>query len=140
MFSLTYIRVRARHSDENLSQEHHKLVDDSGQQVKFRDQTEAPEKREDVVLRLWRQLPTEYPFLNMYTIGGVLTLFWGYRMSRTFNKLMDVRFADINYQLRRPDVIANKVIALKFLALPLTVIPVCAALTYWLSTVGSSGP
>jgi hypothetical protein len=47
-------------------------------------------------------------------------------MSKTFNKLMDVRFADFNYQLRRPDVIANKVVALKFLALPLLFIPMGA--------------
>lgn len=33
------------------------------------------------------------------------------------------RYADINYQLRRPDVLANKVVALKFLALPMTLIP-----------------
>merc|ERR1712224_1117194 len=90
MFSLTYIRVRARHHDEDLSQGHHKLVNEQGKEVKFRDQPEAPEKREDVVLRLWRQLPTEYPLLNLYTLCGGLTFFWAYRMSKTFNKLMDV--------------------------------------------------
>ncbi|CAE7308998.1 unnamed protein product, partial [Symbiodinium pilosum] len=43
---------------------------------------------------------------------------WG-----AFTRLMIIRYADVNYQLRRPDVLANKVVALRFLALPLLFVP-----------------
>mmetsp|Transcript_23585 Transcript_23585/g.59959 ORF Transcript_23585/g.59959 Transcript_23585/m.59959 type:complete len:247 (+) Transcript_23585:76-816(+) len=128
--SLAYIRAKAKMFDEENSQAYHKLEDKHGNPVAFADQPkELAGSKEDIVLRVWRQLP-EIPMPNLYAVGGVLTGLWAYRMFGTFNRLMTVRFADINYQLRRPDVLANKVVALKYLALPLAVIPVGAALCF----------
>jgi len=39
----------------------------------------------------------------------------------------------VHYQLRRPDVLANKVVALRYLAFPLAVVPI-AALGIWAAT------
>eukprot|EP00434_Breviolum_minutum_P021242 symbB.v1.2.018739.t1/scaffold1478.1/size117722/8 len=114
-------KAKAKLTHEDFSQAHHTLLDRSGEQVKFDDQPEVP-KHEDIVLRLWRRLP-ETPLPNLYWLGGLFTAFWAYRMWGAFNRLMVIRYADINYQLRRPDVLANKVVALKFLALPLTFVP-----------------
>eukprot|EP00913_Durusdinium_trenchii_P017490 g16436.t1 len=88
------------------AQAHHTLKDHRGHEVKFEDQPEVPQQ-EDIVLRLWRRLP-ETPLPNLYWLGGLFTAFWAYRMWGAFNRLMVIRYADINYQLRRPDVLANK--------------------------------
>merc|ERR1711945_48175 len=62
-----------------------------------------------------------------------------YRMWGVFNRLMVIRYADVSYQLRRPDVLAIKVVALKYLALPLAAVP-CAALgLYGLTSVAVWG-
>ncbi|CAK9107653.1 unnamed protein product [Durusdinium trenchii] len=139
--SLSYIRAKAKLSHEDFSQAHHTLKDHRGHEVKFEDQPEVPQQ-EDIVLRLWRRLP-ETPLPNLYWLGGLFTAFWAYRMWGAFNRLMVIRYADINYQLRRPDVLANKVVALKFLALPLTLVPAImlgsvAFSAWWWSPLGSA--
>mmetsp|Transcript_149310 Transcript_149310/g.212264 ORF Transcript_149310/g.212264 Transcript_149310/m.212264 type:complete len:239 (+) Transcript_149310:43-759(+) len=120
--SLSYIRAKAKLGHEDFSQAHHRLEDRRGNEVRFSDQSEAPEQKEDIVLRLWRRLP-ETPLPNLYWVGGIFTVIWGYRMWGAFTRLMIIRYADVNYQLRRPDVLANKVVALRFLVLPLLVVP-----------------
>mmetsp|Transcript_24168 Transcript_24168/g.63803 ORF Transcript_24168/g.63803 Transcript_24168/m.63803 type:complete len:253 (-) Transcript_24168:33-791(-) len=124
--SLSYIRARAKMYDEDNSQSYHKaLKNEKGETLTFHDQTTPAGPQEDIVIRMWRELP-DLPLPNLYAVGGLLTAFWAYRMHGTFDRLMIVRFADVGYQLRRPDVLANKVLALKYLALPLAVIPVGA--------------
>eukprot|EP00930_Biecheleria_cincta_P090019 TRINITY_DN79377_c0_g1_i1.p1 TRINITY_DN79377_c0_g1~~TRINITY_DN79377_c0_g1_i1.p1 ORF type:complete len:244 (-),score=33.34 TRINITY_DN79377_c0_g1_i1:78-809(-) len=136
--SLAYIRAKAAVEGENTEQAYQKLEDNRGKQVPFSDQPEMPGKREDIVLRIWRRLP-EVPLPNLYVAGGLLTAFWAYRMWGVFNRLMVIRYADVSYQLRRPDVLANKVVALKYLALPLAAVP-CAALgLYGLTSVAVWG-
>eukprot|EP00443_Scrippsiella_acuminata_P114530 CAMPEP_0115590090 /NCGR_PEP_ID=MMETSP0272-20121206/9585_1 /TAXON_ID=71861 /ORGANISM="Scrippsiella trochoidea, Strain CCMP3099" /LENGTH=225 /DNA_ID=CAMNT_0003025275 /DNA_START=21 /DNA_END=694 /DNA_ORIENTATION=- len=126
--SLSYVRARAKWQDEDNAQAYQRLENRHGEEVKFADQPkDMAGVKEDIVLRVWRQLP-EIPLPNLYAVGGVLTCLWAYRMFGTFNRLMTVRFGDINYQLRRPDVLANKVVALKYLALPLAIVPVGAVL------------
>jgi len=129
LVSLSYIRARAGFEHEDNSQEHHKLKGERGEAVAFADQPQMPGRREDIVLRVWRQLP-EVPLPNLYIVGGCLTAIWAYRMWGAFNRLMVVRFSDIHYQLRRPDVLANKLIAVKYLALPLGVVPLGALLCW----------
>eukprot|EP00928_Gymnodinium_smaydae_P046600 TRINITY_DN31050_c0_g1_i1.p1 TRINITY_DN31050_c0_g1~~TRINITY_DN31050_c0_g1_i1.p1 ORF type:complete len:238 (-),score=38.57 TRINITY_DN31050_c0_g1_i1:103-816(-) len=136
-FSLAYVRFRAKLSDEDRAQEYHKLLDERGQQVKFHDQSSVS-KEEDIVLRIWRQMPST-PLPNLYVAAGLLTAFWAYRVGRTFNALMIVRYSDIHYQLKRPDVLANKVVALKYLALPLAIIPVGVGACALLGGVGRDG-
>jgi len=130
--SLSYIRARAAYHHQDLSQEYHNAHDHEGNPIKFADQPTVPGKQEDIVIRIWRQLP-EVPLPNLYLVGGCFTVVWAYRMWGSFNRLMGVRYADVHYQLRRPDVLANKVVALRYLALPLAVVPV-AALGVWAAT------
>lgn len=128
--SVSYIRYQARAQDQHLEQAHHQLRDRHGNLIPFADQPkEVAGEKEDIVLRLYRQCP-EVPLPNMYVAGGIFTGLWAYRMSGTLNRLMTVRYADIGYQLRRPDVLANKVVALKYLALPLAFIPAVALLGF----------
>lgn len=137
--SLAYVRAKAKIWDEEMAQAYQQLEDKHGKEVRFQDQPrEIAGSKEDIVLRFYRELP-ELPMPNLYAVGGVLTALWAYRMFGTFNRLMTVRFADINYQLRRPDVLANKVVALKYLALPLAVVPVGAALCYAASLPSEGG-
>lgn len=131
-FSMTYVKWRAKLLDEDRSQAYHDLKDERGDTVRFADQGPAPEKHEDIVIQLYRKLPS-VPLPNLYLVAGCLTAFWAYRAGNTFNKLMIVRYSDIGYQLRRPDVLANKVVALKYLFLPLAVIPGCALFAAGLS-------
>eukprot|EP00929_Paragymnodinium_shiwhaense_P052739 TRINITY_DN26415_c0_g1_i1.p1 TRINITY_DN26415_c0_g1~~TRINITY_DN26415_c0_g1_i1.p1 ORF type:complete len:258 (+),score=34.29 TRINITY_DN26415_c0_g1_i1:95-775(+) len=111
LVSLTYVRWRAKLQYDDKSQDYHTLKGDRGEVVKFSDQQQAPLKDDDIVLRLYRQMPS-IPLPNLYVAAGVLTSFWMY--------------SDVHYQLRRPDVLAHKVVALKYLALPLGVIPLGA--------------
>ncbi|CAE7205970.1 KEX1 [Symbiodinium natans] len=114
--------AKAKLGQEDFSQAHQRLEDRRGKEVKFSDQPEVPGPKEDIVLRLWRRLP-ETPLPNLYWVGGIFTAIWGYRMWGAFTRLMIIRYADVNYQLRRPDVLANKVVALRYLVLPLLVVP-----------------
>eukprot|EP00933_Yihiella_yeosuensis_P030292 TRINITY_DN23952_c0_g1_i1.p1 TRINITY_DN23952_c0_g1~~TRINITY_DN23952_c0_g1_i1.p1 ORF type:complete len:247 (+),score=34.82 TRINITY_DN23952_c0_g1_i1:55-795(+) len=136
--SLSYIRAKDKLEHNDLEQAHHTLLDKKGNPVAFADQPHVPGKKEDVVLRLWRQLP-DVPLPNLYIVGGVLTGIWAYRMWGSFNRLMIIRFSDINYQVRRPDVLANKVIALKYLALPLAAVPLLCFGTYGLMSLATRG-
>mmetsp|Transcript_42818 Transcript_42818/g.96707 ORF Transcript_42818/g.96707 Transcript_42818/m.96707 type:complete len:237 (-) Transcript_42818:81-791(-) len=138
LISLSYIRTRARWEHNETSQEYQKLEDEQGQVRRFVDQPEVPGKREDIVLRIWRQCP-EIPLPNLYVLGGCLTAIWAYRMWGAFGRLMEVRYADIGYQLRRPDVLANKVVALKYLAVPVFFIP-AGALLCWGTAVATTRP
>mmetsp|Transcript_29425 Transcript_29425/g.84207 ORF Transcript_29425/g.84207 Transcript_29425/m.84207 type:complete len:246 (+) Transcript_29425:75-812(+) len=137
LVSLSYIRARARFENEHNEQAYHQLKGDRGENVAFADQPQVPGRREDIVLRLWRQLP-EVALPNLYIVGGCLTAVWAYRMWGAFNRLMVVRYSDVHYQLRRPDVLANKVVALKYLALPLGVVPVGALLCWYAAASGSA--
>lgn len=128
LVSLTYVRFRAKQNDDK-SQEYQTLLNERGDVVKFADQSKAPVKDDDIVLRLYRQLPA-VPLPNLYLAAGVLTSFWMYRVWGTFNKLMVVRYSDVHYQLVRPDVLSRKVVALKYLAVPLGVIPL-GAMTFF---------
>ncbi|CAK0856528.1 unnamed protein product, partial [Prorocentrum cordatum] len=104
--SLSYIRARDRWQHEDNSQPHQHLENERGDAVRFKDQPQLPQ-HEDIVLRVWRQLPA-VPLPNLYVAGGLLSALWAYRMWGAFSRLMVVRYSDIGYQLRRPDVLAHK--------------------------------
>lgn len=134
--SLSYIRARARLVDDDNSQPYQNLTGERGEAVLFADQPKPRDQEEDIVLRIWRRCPS-IPLPNLYIVGGTLTAVWGYRMIGVFNRLMVVRYGDIHYQLKRPDVLANKVVAVKYLALPLGIVPVGALLCCGLVTAFS---
>mmetsp|Transcript_26240 Transcript_26240/g.66877 ORF Transcript_26240/g.66877 Transcript_26240/m.66877 type:complete len:244 (-) Transcript_26240:10-741(-) len=136
--SLSYIRAKAKMFDEDNSQSYHQgLKNEKGEVLTFHDQKTPGGPQEDIVLRVWRELP-DVPLPNLYVVGGLLTAFWAYRIYGTFDRLMIVRYGDIGYQLRRPDVLANKVVALKYLALPLALVP-AGAIGCFLAVSGGEG-
>ena len=47
---------------------------------------------------------------SWYHIGGAMACVWMYKCKHRFHMLMTIRYSDICYQLRRPDVLANKVV------------------------------
>ncbi len=55
-----------------------------------------------------------------------LTALWTWRSVRAVQGLLRARFADVGYQLTRPDVLRRKIFAWKFLATPLFALPVAA--------------
>merc|ERR1719253_314619 len=67
---------------------------------------------------------------NLYLVAGLLAGVWAFRAGRTFNMLMGCRYSDVLYQLRRPDVLANKVIVLKYFGLPIAFVPICALIFF----------
>merc|ERR1719456_139150 len=104
------------------------LKDDRGRPLEFADQGKAP-KDDDIVMKLYRQMP-QLPMPNLYAVAGVLAAFWAYRSGRTFNMLMESRYSDVLYQLRRPDVLSNKVVAMKYCALPVALVPMAAVICF----------
>jgi len=136
--SLSYIRAKAKMFDDDNSQPYQDLIGEGGKPIRWADQPNIDRNPEDIVLRIWRQCPS-VPLPNLYVMGGVFTGIWAYRMIGVFNRLMVVRYGDVHYQLKRPDVLANKVVALKYLALPVAIIPVSALLCYGLAAY-VSGP
>lgn len=129
ILSLGYVRARLHYIHDDVSQPYHDLKGERGELVPFKDQPKVPGRQEDIVLRLWRQLP-DVPLPNLYIVAPLLTAVWAYRMWGVFNRLMVVRFGDIHYQIIRPDVLNNKIVAVKYLALPLAIVPGCALLWY----------
>eukprot|EP00920_Eleutheroschizon_duboscqi_P033814 GHVT01081177.1.p1 GENE.GHVT01081177.1~~GHVT01081177.1.p1 ORF type:complete len:201 (+),score=33.32 GHVT01081177.1:86-688(+) len=62
-------------------------------------------------------------------IAAGLTLWWGTRAVRRIHALLERRYADIPYQLRRPDALANRIVAFKYLVGGSLLVPAgCAAL------------
>lgn len=53
------------------------------------------------------------PPLVALAVGS--TLWWGWRSVRTLEKELERRYADIAYQIRRPDALSNRIVAFKYL-------------------------
>ena len=61
------------------------------------------ERLPNLALRLWSDS-------SWYHFGAAMACVWVYKCKYRFHMLMTIRYSDICYQLRRPDVLANKVI------------------------------
>lgn len=133
--SLSYLKWRERATHQDLTQPHHDIRDDRGARVKFDDEPELQKQRDDDLTMLsasWKWTQEQIERLpqvcqpSLYHVAALMTGFWAYRCYRTFNELMIVRYADIAYQIRRPDVLANKVVALKYLGIGGCIVPIIA--------------
>jgi len=65
------------------------------------------------------------------TLAG--TCLWGFRSFRAVNALLARRYADSTYQILRPDVLKNRVSALKHLGTGLFLVPASAVGFVWYS-------
>lgn len=73
----------------------------------------------------------QFPRPTILQVTTALTLLWGFRFLRSVNLLMERRFSDACYQILRPDVLRNRVSAVKYFGGGLLVIPAIAAMTCW---------
>jgi len=66
----------------------------------------------------FRSVCREHSSLVSFGLCGVVMSVWLVRCYGAFNRLMITRYGDIHYQIRRPDLIQEKLIAMKYLLLP----------------------
>jgi len=71
------------------------------------------------------------PDVSPLILCGTLSLLWAVRSFGAMNKVLNRRYSDIVYQIRRPDVIANRVTACKYLGLGGLVVPGLFGGSYW---------
>lgn len=84
----------------------------------------------DFVRYLRNSLPDVSPLVLCATLSGL----WAIRSFAAMNKVLTRRYSDIVYQIRRPDVIANRITAWKILGVGGMLIPAAgAAYAYHLS-------
>eukprot|EP00918_Siedleckia_nematoides_P101431 GHVU01221558.1.p1 GENE.GHVU01221558.1~~GHVU01221558.1.p1 ORF type:complete len:211 (+),score=22.70 GHVU01221558.1:1749-2381(+) len=88
----------------------------------FEDAPKRLPERVPVGSRLLTRLGEVYTFSPWHLAAGCMA-WWSYRVVRTANKLLTLKYADVAYQLRRPDSIANRVRAFKVLVIGGCAIP-----------------
>ena len=66
--------------------------------------------------------------LEMAAVG---TCLWGFRSVTAINALLVQRYADVTYQILRPDVLKNRVFALKYFGSGLLVVPILTLGLAW---------
>ncbi|CDJ49709.1 hypothetical protein, conserved [Eimeria brunetti] len=64
-----------------------------------------------------------HPLKYLTLAAGLLTGFWGWRAARSIERVVARRYADIAYQIRRPDALSARITAFKFLVLGGLVLP-----------------
>lgn len=69
---------------------------------------------------------------NAFQITIGLTAWWGYRSLRSMGKVLDINYSDLVYQIRRPDIIANRITAFKYLVVGGAFVPLSVFGTYYL--------
>jgi hypothetical protein len=79
-----------------------------------------------------RRLRDFIPETSPLVLCAALSLLWAVRSFGAMNKVLNRRYSDIVYQIRRPDVIANRAIAWRHLGLGGLIVP-CAfvSIVYW---------
>ena len=77
----------------------------------------------EFVQRVRGVIPEFSPLVLCAALSGL----WAIRAFGAMNKVLNRRYSDIVYQIRRPDVIANRLTAWKYLGLGGLVIPLVAA-------------
>lgn len=77
---------------------------------------------------------TAHPLKYLPLAAGVLTCIWGWRVARSIERVVALRYSDIAYQIRRPDALTSRISAFKFLVLGGLVLPSSAvAFASWQS-------
>jgi hypothetical protein len=67
------------------------------------------------------------PDMSPLVLCGALSALWAVRSIGAMNKVLNRRYADIVYQIRRPDIISNRITAWKYLGLGGMIVPAAAA-------------
>jgi hypothetical protein len=67
------------------------------------------------------------PDISPLVLCSALSALWAIRAFSAMNKVLSRRYSDIVYQIRRPDVIANRITAWKFLGIGGILIPAVGA-------------
>lgn len=114
LFSITALSYRDRQLDKTGAGQY---VDAEGRVIKFDDQ--APEARQES----WKAWIRSWYEPHPLHFAGAVSALWVYQAYGTFTRLMVGRYADITYQLRRPDVLANKIVVLKYLGVGCAAVP-----------------
>ena len=88
-----------------------------------------------------RAMRDSLPDVSPLVVCGALSLLWAVRAFGAMNKVLNRRYSDIVYQIRRPDVIANRITAWRVLGLGCMVVPVAVgSVVYWSSSHDSNVP
>lgn len=114
LFSITALSYRDRQIDKTGGGQY---VDGEGRVITFDD------KGEEARQKTWKAWMHEWYEPHPLHFAGAVSAFWIYQAYGTFTRLMVGRYADITYQLRRPDVLANKIVVLKYLGVGCAVVP-----------------
>jgi hypothetical protein len=75
----------------------------------------------DSMKRIREQIPESSPLLLCAALSGL----WAIRTFGAMNKVLNRRYSDFVYQIRRPDIIANRLVAWKVLGLGGILVPLC---------------
>lgn len=71
------------------------------------------------------------PANSILLLSGALSVWWTVRSFFAMNKVLAKRYDDVVYQIRRPDVIANRLVAWKYLGVGGMVVPVSFLLVWY---------
>jgi hypothetical protein len=73
------------------------------------------------------------PDISPLVLCGALSALWAIRAFGAMNKVLNRRYSDVVYQIRRPDIIANRITAWKYLGVGCAIVPASAGFGfYWL--------
>ena len=79
-----------------------------------------------------RAMRDALPDVSPLIVCGALSLLWAVRAFGAMNKVLNRRYSDVVYQIRRPDVIANRLTAWRYLGVGGALVPVTfGAIVYW---------
>ena len=79
-----------------------------------------------------RAMRDALPDVSPLVLCGALSLLWAVRAFGAMNKVLNRRYGDIVYQIRRPDVIANRLTAWRYLGLGGLLVPATiGTVVYW---------
>ena len=110
--------------------------DENGDLLTFEDTpSESPKTRKPGSSFIQRLGSVYQP--NPWHFALVATGAIGYKTVRNVNKLMEVRFKDPTYQLLKPEVLKNKIFALKFLGTGLFALPLVTFGLIWWGKAGA---
>eukprot|EP00386_Alphamonas_edax_P000413 GDKI01001273.1.p1 GENE.GDKI01001273.1~~GDKI01001273.1.p1 ORF type:complete len:226 (-),score=27.30 GDKI01001273.1:128-805(-) len=105
------------------------------EEIQFDDKAKAPEKTAAPRLisdSVFKAVPWRTPSISHFAL--LMVGYWGFRSLKTMHRFLGQRYSDIPYQIRRPDSIANRIVAFKRLAVGGSVIPLAVMFGLWVSS------
>ncbi|EAN32624.2 putative integral membrane protein [Theileria parva strain Muguga] len=67
-----------------------------------------------------------HKILNPYTLSALAVgnVVWGYNIFRRINRLLNIRYSNPVYQIRRPESLSNRLIAFKYFCIGGSIVPI----------------